>query len=255
MDEYIEGGYLVSKAGVRRVRTMAGARFFKLPIGAPIPPAAIAAAKAKYGDAGVKNMLRQDSRGGQFEIRQKKPGDPYDVVQRTNRGDVVVARGLGRAEAKKKLVAFQEGRGAPVSHPDDAAGKWRAKGWNGISYNDAIGSAKAGGRKAQGEISRPTEDAALKHVGPKPNPKRVSKSGVRRVRTAAGARFFGLPIGSPITGIAMNAAIRRHGPSGVMRALDSDQNGVALNTPELKAPVRFRGATGGHLAARMAQRG
>ena len=54
----------------------------------------------------------------------------------------------------------------------------------------------------------------------------------RRVRTAAGSVFFGLPIGSIITGSAMARARKKHGFRAVNDAMDSEM-GISGNRNHL----------------------
>jgi hypothetical protein len=53
---------LVSK--VRHVRTPAGERFFRLPIGAPITGEAVSAARAKHGYMATSRMMRGEEGQG-----------------------------------------------------------------------------------------------------------------------------------------------------------------------------------------------
>lgn len=59
------GAYIVEVGkGVRRVRTPEGARFFDAPIGTPITPGMVTAARAKKGKAKTDSMLRSQTTAG-----------------------------------------------------------------------------------------------------------------------------------------------------------------------------------------------
>lgn len=70
----------------------------------------------------------------------------------------------------------------------------------------------------------------------------ISKGRVRRVRTPEGAKFFGKPIGTPITPGMVAARRGLHGKKAV-DAILRDEDRAASTTPAAKKPVRVAPST------------
>lgn len=246
----------------RKVRTLAGVRFFDAPIGTPITPGMVKAAKEKYGEKKTESMLHaqrrnsvrderrlkfqnaavkrheaRENRVAQNALNREMKNDPVvqafvpDVKPRPNRA--VVARGRVGTDAEWEAI---------FNLLEDENEWTEAKRKRAIALRDKFRpSPDEQERGLAAELhARLARALVEKGIGAK----------VRRVRTLRGSKVFGQPIGTIITRDMIERAKRegrlgggeRHGAGGGRNIRTPVGHKPAVNKPRVGVPKKVNHA-------------